>query len=78
MEVAYSPADLERIVRSNRLAVVVGIEIEVDNIGNLQAVRPLTTQAISAEIQRLCDEGVRYIFPVHIIDNPFGGRARSR
>ena len=73
MEMAYSPTDLERIVRANRLAVVAGIE--VDNIGNLQTVNPLTSQAIVAEIQRLYNEGVRYIFPVHVLDNSFGGTA---
>ena len=73
MEMAYSPTDLERIVRANRLAVVAGVE--VDNIGNLQTVHPLTSQAIVAEIQRLYNEGVRYIFPVHVIDNSFGGTA---
>jgi microsomal dipeptidase-like Zn-dependent dipeptidase len=73
MEVAYSSADVARIVGANKLAVVLGVEI--DNIGNLHTVHPLTNSAISAEIDRLYNEGVRYIFPVHIIDNPFGGTA---
>ena len=73
MEVAYSAADLERIVRANKLAVVLGIE--VDNIGNLHTVRPLKNAQISAEITRLYAEGVRYIFPIHLVDNPFGGTA---
>lgn len=73
MEIAYSSGDVQRIVKSNKLAIVLGVE--VDNIGNAYAVRPLTTSAISAEISRLYNEGVRYIFPIHIIDNPFGGTA---
>jgi microsomal dipeptidase-like Zn-dependent dipeptidase len=73
MEVAYSSADLNRIVRSNRLAIVLGIEI--DNPGNLNRVKPLTQAAISTEINRLFGEGVRYIFPIHLLDNPFGGTA---
>jgi len=73
MEVAYSSADLDRIVRANKLAVVLGIE--VDNIGNLQAVHPLTNAAITNEVGRLYNEGVRYIFPIHVIDNSFGGTA---
>jgi microsomal dipeptidase-like Zn-dependent dipeptidase len=71
MEMAYSSADLQRIVRSNKLAVVLGIE--VDKIGNLNPGDP--TSAISNEVQRLFNEGVRYIFPIHIIDNAFGGTA---
>ena len=30
---------------------------------------------ISNEIQRLYDNGVRYIFPIHVLDNLFGGTA---
>jgi len=73
MEVAYTPGDLERIVRANKLAVVLGVE--VDNIGNLHQVSPLTDAEISSEIGRLYNEGVRYIFPIHVIDNAFGGTA---
>jgi microsomal dipeptidase-like Zn-dependent dipeptidase len=73
MQIAYSSADVQNIVKANKLAVVLGVEI--DNIGNLNQVRPLTPAAITAEISRLYAEGVRYIFPIHIIDNPFGGTA---
>ena len=73
MEVALTSADLERIIRANKLAVVLGVEI--DNIGNFNTVSSLTNAQISAEIQRLFDEGVRYIFPIHLLDNRFGGTA---
>src|SRR5215472_2432876 len=73
MEAAYSPADVERIVHGNKLAILIGVE--TDNIGNLQRVSPLTESAVTAEIDRLYGEGVRYIFPIHIIDNMFGGTA---
>lgn len=73
METAYSSGDLERIVRANKLAIVLGVE--VDNIGNLHHLSPLTDAEISSEIGRLYNEGVRYIFPIHVIDNPFGGTA---
>jgi microsomal dipeptidase-like Zn-dependent dipeptidase len=74
MEVAYSSADVYRIVSANKLAVVIGIEI--DNIGNLnKATQPPTNAAISGEIDRLFAEGVRYIFPIHLLDNAFGGTA---
>ena len=73
MEIALSSTDLERIVRENKLAVVVGIEI--DNPGDFNKVSRLTTTEIEAEINRLFSEGVRYIFPIHLLDNPFGGTA---
>jgi microsomal dipeptidase-like Zn-dependent dipeptidase len=76
MEVAYSSADVHRIVSANKLAVVVGIE--VDHIGNFQTVqnRAVPSEAeVKAEIHRLYQEGVRYIFPIHVLDNAFGGSA---
>ncbi len=75
MEVAFSAADIRRIVAANKMAVVIGIE--VDNIGNLNkfAVQPVPQSVITAEIKRLHDEGVRYIFPVHVLDNAFGHTA---
>jgi microsomal dipeptidase-like Zn-dependent dipeptidase len=72
MEIAYSPADLRRIVAHNKLAIVLGME--VDNIGNFNKF-PAPAPIVRAEIQRLYNSGVRYIFPVHLIDNKFGGTA---
>lgn len=76
MEVAYNSADVHRIVSANKLAVIVGIE--VDHIGDLQSTQnpavPSDAQ-VKAEIDRLYGEGVRYIFPIHVLDNAFGGTA---
>jgi hypothetical protein len=73
MEIAYSPSDLERIVRRNKLAVILGIE--VDNMGDMNRIKPLTQRAVSSIIDDLYKKGVRYIFPIHVLDNPFGGTA---
>jgi microsomal dipeptidase-like Zn-dependent dipeptidase len=82
MVIAYSSADVQRIVASNKLAVVIGIEI--DHIGNFQTATwldgiPLATlpsdAMVAAEIDRLYGEGVRYVFPIHVLDNAFGGTA---
>ena len=79
MEVALGSADIKRIVQSNKIAVVLGVEL--DNIGNFNK-QPLATLPIGAvqvlianEIQRLYSMGVRYAFPVHVLDNQFGGTA---
>jgi microsomal dipeptidase-like Zn-dependent dipeptidase len=72
MEVALSPADMRRIIAANKLAIVLGME--VDNIGNFNKVTP-TADMVRKEINRLFNNGVRYIFPVHLIDNDFGGTA---
>ncbi len=74
MEIAYSAADVRRIVGNNKLAVILGME--VDKIGNFG--KPgVTTNAntVRAEIRRLYAKGIRYAFPIHLIDNSFGGAA---
>jgi microsomal dipeptidase-like Zn-dependent dipeptidase len=73
MEIAYNATDLRRIVNSGRLAIILGVEM--DNIGNLNQVKNLTDTMVETEIQRLFDKGVRYIFPIHVTDNVFGGTA---
>jgi len=73
MEIAYSAADLQRIVTAGHLAIVLGVEL--DNIGNFNKVPGLSDAMIRSEIARLYGEGVRYIFPIHVIDNKFGGTA---
>jgi microsomal dipeptidase-like Zn-dependent dipeptidase len=74
MEIAESSADVQRIVQANKLAVVLGVEI--DDIGNLNTLGrvPQATDVV-AVIGHLYDEGVRYIFPIHLLDNVFGGTA---
>lgn len=83
MEIAYSPADVRRIVADGKLAVIIGLE--TDNIGNFY--RPADNYAkaqfnpdpsleeIKAELDRLWGMGVRYLFPVHLTNNVFGGTA---
>lgn len=74
MEIAYSPADLRRIVGQDKLAVILGSEL--DDIGAFAwSKREPTRGQVTAEIDRLYRSGIRYIFPVHVIDNYFGGTA---
>ena len=74
MEIARTPADLRRIVGADKLAVILGME--VDNIGNFNKPGMAANEtAVKAEINRLYAKGVRYIFPIHLVDNKFGGTA---
>lgn len=73
MAIAYNSSDLYRIVSANKLAVVIGVEI--DHIGNLGVNKQPSDAEVIAEIDRLYNEGVRYIFPIHLLDNAFGGAA---
>ena len=72
MQIAYTPAQLRSIVRSNKLAVVLGLEL--DDFGDFHA-RSASHGQIAAEINRLYNLGVRYIFPVHLTDNRLGATA---
>jgi microsomal dipeptidase-like Zn-dependent dipeptidase len=72
MEMALAPADIKRIVQANKIAVVLGVEI--DNIGNFNKFPP-SPGLIAGEIQRLYNAGVRYVLPIHVMDNAFGGTA---
>ena len=73
MAIARSSAELQSIVQGGRLAVVLGVEI--DNIGDFNSKGEVTEQMVDDEITRLYDQGVRYIFPIHLTDNVFGDTA---
>jgi microsomal dipeptidase-like Zn-dependent dipeptidase len=84
MELALTPGDVRRIIGDGKLAVVLGVEL--DCIGNFYeaadadhsgaSFQPAPSDDdIRAEINRLFAAGVRYFFPVHVVDNVFGGAA---
>jgi microsomal dipeptidase-like Zn-dependent dipeptidase len=82
MEIALSSKDVRRIVNSGKLAVIIGIEM--DNIGNFYSpIYPQkatyhpnpTEKDVKNEIDRIWDLGVRYILPIHVTNNIFGGAA---
>jgi hypothetical protein len=75
MAVASDSTELYNIVYAHKLAVVIGVE--VDNIGDFSLGQnpPATAEQAIAEVDRLFAEGVRYIFPIHVVDNVFGGTA---
>lgn len=81
MEIAYTPADLRRIVAADKLAVILGMEI--DDFGGFVAqgkafsMLPEVTQRVfvKAVLQGVYDQGVRYVFPIHLTNNVFGGTA---
>jgi len=73
IEVATSTRALREIVSRGQLALVLGVELD-DLGGFLHGPNP-TAQTVSEEVDRLWQLGVRYVFPVHLIDNAFGGTA---
>ncbi len=82
MQIALTPQDVRRIVASGKLAVILGSEM--DNMGNFYApadnykasFTPNPTHGqIKAELDKMWDLGIRYIFPVHLNNTVFGGSA---
>src|SRR6185503_21095233 len=72
MAVARTPDELRSIVEGGRLAVVLGVEL--DKIGNFD-IGAVTEKMIDDEIAALHAQGVRYVLPIHVIDNAFGDTA---
>lgn len=73
MEIAYSSEQLRDIVKKGKMAIIIGVEL--DDLGNLSSDPYLAPDEIIAEINRLYNKGVRYVFPVHLVDNAFSGTA---
>jgi microsomal dipeptidase-like Zn-dependent dipeptidase len=74
MEIAYSPAEARRIIRQNKLAIVLGIEI--DSPGNWKHECDCSDDDVRAYARYLShDLGIRHCFTVHLANNAFGGTA---
>jgi microsomal dipeptidase-like Zn-dependent dipeptidase len=75
MEIAYNSAQAYDILRRNKLVVVLGVEVDAMG-GWIQPNDPnCTPQNVQNYLKHLHDIGVRHIFPIHLVDNAFGGAA---
>ena len=79
-QIAYSPEEADAIVRSGRLAVVLGSE--VDELGRMRPSGlpwPRSPHTAGDSMQKQVDDlwelGIRKISPVHSSNNPIGGAA---
>jgi len=83
LQIAYTPEEARQIILQNRLAVILGVE--VDSLGNWHNVDDLEKQChgdldqarelIGSELDWLYGLGVRQITPIHLTNNAFGGTA---
>ncbi len=83
LQIAYSAEEARTIIKANKLAVVLGVE--VDSLGNWRRLEDLqelsgnnldrARQLIGAELDWLHGLGVRQITPIHLTNNAFGGTA---
>lgn len=92
VEIAYTPADARRIISENKLAIVLGLELDV--LGNFvpndhfdqddKVVMPdehhpvEQRERIVAELDRLYAQGVRQVGPFHYVSGVWGGCAMSQ
>ncbi len=67
MQIAYTPEQARKIISGNRLAVVLGVE--VDQLGQVDG------RSVEAQVKELDDLGIRQVIPVHAMDNMLGGTA---
>jgi microsomal dipeptidase-like Zn-dependent dipeptidase len=72
-QIVRSPEEAEHVIRSGKLAVILGIE--ADNLFNCKLGSNCTFDFVSAQIDKYYQLGVRHIFPIHDFDNEFGGTA---
>jgi microsomal dipeptidase-like Zn-dependent dipeptidase len=70
LDIAYTPDEAEAIMAAGNLAVVIGVE--VDDLMNCGK-SPCSTTDITRKLQRLHALGVRHMFPIHGVNNAFGG-----
>jgi microsomal dipeptidase-like Zn-dependent dipeptidase len=83
LQIAYSPEEARKIIGDNKLAVILGVE--VDSLGNWRSLADLEKAChgdhdqarwlIGQELDWLYGLGVRQITPIHLTNNAFGGTA---
>ena len=83
LQIVYSPEEARKVVSDNRLAVILGVE--VDSLGNWRKVEDLDLATggdlevarglLGKELDWLYGLGIRQITPIHLTNNAFGGTA---
>lgn len=75
MEIALSPTDARRIIRSGKLAFVLGIEVDSVLGGRYRTANDADAKVIEQVVERYFQMGVRAITPIHLADSTLGGCA---
>lgn len=83
LQIAYSPEEARKIIAENRLAVILGVEVDsLGNWHNFDELNKLSHGDINKAREMIADEldwlhgmGVRQVTPIHLTNNAFGGTA---
>ena len=78
MEIAYSSTDAKRILKKDKLVVVLGTEVDYLNGWRTPHDTSCNEITIKEYLKKLYAIGVRHIFPIHMTNNAFGGCAIYR
>jgi microsomal dipeptidase-like Zn-dependent dipeptidase len=75
-QIAYSPADARRIIKSGAMAVVLGAE--VDTLFGCKKNQPCSIETVERKTEEYRKNyGLTHVFPIHLFDNAFGGTAAT-
>ncbi|HJU42712.1 MAG TPA: membrane dipeptidase [Vicinamibacterales bacterium] len=72
--IVYSADEARAAIQNNQMAVVLGTEVDT-NWGCTTGAAGCTDSFIQGKVQEYYDDGIRVVYPVHLIDNKFGGAA---
>lgn len=72
--IVYSSAEAREAIADGKLAVVLGTEVD-SAWGCTTGAASCTAAHVEAQVQNYYDQGIRVVYPVHLIDNKFGGAA---
>ena len=75
-KIVYSPSQARDAIRSGKMAVVLGIE--VDSLFNCKPDSNCSSDYLHQQVQKYYNLGIRHVFPIHQFDNAFGGAAIFR
>ncbi len=76
--IVYSSSEARQVIEDGKLAVILGTENEkIFDCGEYLDQPLCTREHYQRELDRWYDLGIRSIFPIHLLDNAFGGTRLS-
>ncbi len=72
-KIVYTPQEARDAIRNGKMAVVLGME--VDSLFECKQGTDCSETYIRTQLEHYYNEGIRHVFPVHLINNAFGGAA---
>jgi microsomal dipeptidase-like Zn-dependent dipeptidase len=72
--IVYNAAEARQAIYDGKMAVVLGTEVDTE-WGCTPGALHCTDAFINLKVQEYYDSGIRVVYPVHLIDNKFGGAA---